>query len=145
VCDFVPALAESEIAERLTAEAAHAGKRGVLNLLGQWTPRRLAEALMNRAGVPLDRRAAELARGERAALIEGLKRTPIPISGTLGFKKAEVTAGGVARDEIDPRTMQSKLAPGLHFAGEIIDVDGPIGGYNFQAAFSTGHLAGEKV
>ena len=70
---------------------------------------------------------------------------PIPIHGSQGFKKAEVTAGGVDLREIDSKTMQSKLCPNLYFAGEILDLDGPIGGYNFQAAFSTGWLAGESV
>ena len=66
-------------------------------------------------------------------------------SGTLGFEKAEVTSGGVALDEIDPKTLESRLVPGLHFAGEILDLDGLIGGYNFQAAWSTGWLAGESA
>jgi predicted flavoprotein YhiN len=97
------------------------------------------------AKLSVERRVAELSRHERTALIDALKRTAISISGTLGFKKAEVTAGGVSLDEVDSRTMQSKLAPGLYFAGEILDLDGPIGGYNFQSAFSTGWLAGEKA
>jgi predicted Rossmann fold flavoprotein len=105
----------------------------------------LVEALMQRAGVPDDRRVAELSRAERAALIAALKATAIPISGSMGFKKAEVTAGGVSRAEVDSRTMQSKVTPNLYVAGEILDLDGPIGGYNFQAAFSTGWLAGESV
>ena len=66
----------------------------------------------------------------------------VPVAGTLGFKKAEVTAGGVALDEVDSRTLQSKRVPGLFLAGELLDLDGPIGGYNFQAAWSTGWLAG---
>ena len=66
------------------------------------------------------------------------------MTGTLGFGKAEVTAGGVALDEVDSRTMQSKLVPGLYIAGELLDLDGPIGGYNFQAAWSTGWLAGRR-
>ena len=69
----------------------------------------------------------------------------IPVAGTMGFRKAEVTAGGVALDEVDSHTMQSRLIPGLYFAGELLDLDGPIGGYNFQAAFSTGWLAGEAM
>ena len=75
-------------------------------------------------------------------LFLGLTLLRLPITGTLGFKKAEVTTGGVALDEIDSRTLQSKQVPGLFIAGEILDLDGPIGGYNFQAAFSTGWLAG---
>jgi predicted flavoprotein YhiN len=78
-------------------------------------------------------------------LLQSLKRMPIPIRGSQGFKKAEVTAGGVDLGEVDSKTMQSKLCPNLYFAGEVLDLDGPIGGYNFQAAFSTGWLAGEAV
>jgi len=74
--------------------------------------------------------------------VRAIKHLLIPLTGTLGFKKAEVTAGGVALDEVDSRTMQSKLVKGLYFAGEILDLDGPIGGFNFQAAWSTGWLAG---
>ena len=73
------------------------------------------------------------------------KRLRLPVAGTLGFAKAEVTAGGVALDEVDSRTMQSTLRPGLYLAGEVLNLDGPIGGYNFQAAWSTGWLAGNCV
>jgi predicted Rossmann fold flavoprotein len=145
ICDFIPTINESKVLERLAAEASQSGKRNVINVISEWLPRRLAEALMARANVPADRRAAELSRSERAALVETLKRTAIAISGTLGFKKAEVTAGGVSLEEVDSRTMQSKLVRNLFFAGEILDLDGPIGGYNFQAAFSTGYLAGDSV
>ena len=78
-------------------------------------------------------------------VVAWLKKFDIPVSGTLGFNKAEVTAGGVALGEVDSHTMESRLAPGLYFAGEVLDIDGPIGGYNFQAAFSTGWLAGENA
>ena len=77
--------------------------------------------------------------------MQAVKRLRVPVRGTLGFEKAEVTAGGVSLDEVDSRTMESKLVPGLHLAGEILDLDGPIGGYNFQAAWSTGWLAGRSV
>jgi predicted Rossmann fold flavoprotein len=144
-CDFVPGVKESEIVGRLAAEAAQSGKKAVANILSEWAPRRMAEALMARAGVPVERRVAELSRGERNALVAALKNTTIPITGSQGFKKAEVTAGGVSLAEVDSRTMESKLVPGLYIAGEILDLDGPIGGYNFQAAFSTGWLAGSSV
>ena len=101
--------------------------------------------MLEQAGLAIDRKAAALTKDERQRLVRALKHLPIPITGTLGFKKAEVTAGGVALDEVDSRTMQSKLAPDLYFAGEILDLDGPIGGYNFQAAWSTGWLAGSSV
>jgi predicted flavoprotein YhiN len=92
-----------------------------------------------------DRRAAALSKPDRINLTRAIKGSRLPIAGTLGFGKAEVTAGGVALDEVDSRTMQSKLVPGLYLAGELLDLDGPIGGYNFQAAWSTGWLAGEKA
>ena len=88
---------------------------------------------------------AELPRPGRLQLLEDLKRMSVPLSGTRGYPKAEVTAGGVNTREVNPQTMESRLAKGLYLAGEILDIDGPIGGFNFQAAFSTGHLAGLHV
>src|SRR5437773_1262686 len=84
-------------------------------------------------------RSVAILRPRLAGLI---KRLRLPLTGTLGFGRAEVTAGGIVLDEVDSRTMQSKRCPGLYFAGEVLDLDGPIGGYNFQAAWSTGWLAG---
>jgi predicted Rossmann fold flavoprotein len=95
--------------------------------------------------ITAEMKSAELGKAARRQLAEAIKHTRIPISGTLGFKKAEVTAGGVSLSEVDSHTMESKLVPNLYFAGEVLDLDGPIGGYNFQAAFSTGWLAGECV
>jgi predicted flavoprotein YhiN len=87
----------------------------------------------------------DLARDARRRLVESLKALRLPVSGTLGFAKAEVTSGGVALDEVDPHTLESRRCAGLHFIGEVLDLDGLIGGYNFQAAWSTGWLAGESV
>ena len=86
----------------------------------------------------------DLSRDERRRLIGALKDLSLPIAGTLGFEKAEVTSGGVALAEVNPKTLESRLVPGLFFAGEILDLDGLIGGYNFQAAWSTGWLAGRN-
>ncbi len=144
-CDFLPAESLSDLDRRLQESAALAGRKLVVAMLAERLPRRLVEALMNEAGVPLVRSAAELSRPERVRLTGAVKATQIPLTGTLGFEKAEVTAGGVALDEVDSRTMQSKIVPNLFFAGEVLDLDGPIGGYNFQAAFSTGWLAGENL
>ena len=93
----------------------------------------------------METRAAEFSKAGRGLLVRAIKSAEVPITGTRGFAKAEVTAGGVALDEVDSRTMESKLVRGLYFAGETLDLDGPIGGYNFQAAFSTGVLAGRSV
>jgi predicted Rossmann fold flavoprotein len=145
VVDFLPQLSAADIEERLRAGIARDGRKQLALLLGDELPRRLVEALVVRANVPVDRRGAELSNAERQRLIEQLKNCVISLTGTRGFDKAEVTAGGVALDEVDSRDMQSKLVPNLYLAGEILDLDGFIGGYNFQAAFSTGWLAGESV
>ena len=97
------------------------------------------------AGIPRDRMGPDLSRDERHRLVAACKGLPLPVRGTLGFEKAEVTSGGVSLDQVNPKTLESRLVPGLHFAGEVLDLDGLIGGYNFQAAWSTGWLAGETV
>jgi predicted Rossmann fold flavoprotein len=144
-CDFLPDVREHELDEQLRTAAAREGKRRILSILPELLPTRLTVALARMATIGDDQRAAELSKHQRLRLVEAIKRQPIPISGTRGFAKAEVTAGGVALGEVDSRTMQSKLVPGLFFAGEVLDLDGPIGGYNFQAAFSTGFLAGSSI
>jgi predicted Rossmann fold flavoprotein len=129
----------------LRQQAVAAGKKQLAGILPEVLPRRLIEALLALAGIDSQQRAAELSKAGRLRLVQLMKRNLVPVSGTMGFKKAEVTAGGVCLDEVDSRTMQSKLVSGLYLAGEVLDLDGPIGGYNFQAAFSTGCLAGESV
>src|SRR5262249_24584652 len=120
-------------------------KKQLAVVLSGWLPRRLCEGLLPVAGLPADRRAAALSRAERSALVAAVKRLYLAVTGTLGFGRAEVTAGGVALDEVDSRSMQSKVVAGLYISGELLDLDGPIGGYNFQAAWSTGWLAGGKA
>ena len=143
--DALPALAESALDEWLRLESAASGKKQLAVVLGTHLPRRLADVMLDVAGLPRDRKSAALSKDERRRLVEAVKRMKLPITGTMGFGKAEVTAGGVALGEVDSRTMVSKLVPGLYLAGEILDLDGPIGGYNFQAAWSTGWLAGSSV
>jgi hypothetical protein len=143
--DFLPDEKAEALDKQLAALAGQDGKRLVRQAAFEALPRRLVSALATRAGLAEERKAAELSRGERANLVAAVKRAVIRITGHLGFAKAEVTAGGVALDEVDSRSMESKLVPGLYLAGEILDLDGLIGGYNFQAAFSTGWLAGESV
>ena len=125
--------------------AARLGRRSVATLMSDRLPRRLAEAVMAHAGLPVDRMGPDLSRDERRRLVAGLKGLRLPVAGTLGFAKAEVTSGGVTLDEVEPKTLESRIRPGLHFVGEVLDLDGLIGGYNFQAAWSTGWLAGESV
>jgi predicted Rossmann fold flavoprotein len=143
--DFLPGRKEPEFDEWLRVETAAQGKKQLAGVLTELLPRRLAESLVVQTGLPADRRAAALSKADRANLVGGIKRTRLPVAGTLGFGKAEVTAGGVALGEVDSRDMQSKIVPGLYIAGELLDLDGPIGGYNFQAAWSTGWLAGQSA
>jgi predicted Rossmann fold flavoprotein len=143
--DLLPALPAAALDQWLRTESLASGKKQLAVVMAQHVPRRLGEILLQQAGLAKDRKAAALTREERQRLVCAVKQLSIPLTGTLGFKKAEVTAGGVALDEIDSRTMQSKLIANLHLAGEIIDLDGPIGGFNFQAAWSTGWLAGGSV
>jgi predicted flavoprotein YhiN len=145
VVDFLPDTLINKLEEQFRDTAAREGKRLVASVVAEQLPRRLVDSLLQRAQIDATRRLAELSTAERTRLIDELKRCEIRISGSRGFEKAEVTAGGVALDEVDSRTMESKLVPNLYIAGEILDLDGFIGGYNFQAAFSTGWLAGESL
>lgn len=144
-CDLLPDISQPELDSLLTERCAASGKKLTASLLDPWLPHRVGETVLSQAGIALDRRAAELAKADRRRLARMSKHLDIPISGTMGFRKAELTAGGVTLDEVDSRTMQSRIVPNLYFAGEVLDLDGPVGGYNFQAAFSTGWLAGECV
>jgi len=141
-CDLLPEHSREAVDDTLRSAAQANGKKLVSGILCEWFPRRLAEALLPVAEMPSDRRCGELTKKERNRLVNVLKSLALPVSGVRGYKKAEVTAGGVALSEVNSSTMESKLIPKLYLAGEILDLDGPIGGYNFQAAFSTGHLAG---
>ncbi len=143
--DLLPGLREPDLDEFLRVESSAAGKKQLAVLLSERLPRRLCDALMAVVGLPADRKAAALSRADRTELVQALKRLRLPVQGTLGFGKAEVTAGGVALAEVDSRSMRSKKAPDLFIAGEVLDLDGPIGGYNFQAAWSTGWLAGTRA
>jgi predicted Rossmann fold flavoprotein len=145
VCDFLPNLKQHEFDEQLRTATTDAGKKQLVNLLPDVLPHRLLLALLQAAEIDPALRAAEVGTKLRTRVVEALKACSIPVSGTMGFRKAEVTAGGIALGEVNSSTMESKLAPGLYLAGEVLDLDGPIGGYNFQAAWSTGHLAGSSV
>jgi predicted Rossmann fold flavoprotein len=114
----------------------------VVTILRQQLPNRLADWLVADAGLPLDRTLATLTRAERLALIARLCRYPLPWTGDEGYKKAEVTGGGVALDEVDPRTLESRRHPRLFLCGELLDAFGPIGGHNFAWAWATGRRAG---
>jgi predicted Rossmann fold flavoprotein len=143
--DLLPVLREAELDDYLRTEAGASGKKQLAGVLAVDLPHRLADIVMTLASLPAERKAAGLTRADRLRLVQTVKFLRLTVKGTLGFQRAEVTAGGVALDEVDSRTMRSKREPELFIAGEVLDLDGPIGGYNFQAAFSTGWLAGSSV
>ena len=122
--------------------AFDARSASVATILNRHVPGRLAEQLMIEAGVVLDRRTSSFTRQERIRLTEMLTSYPLPWSGNEGYKKAEVTGGGVALNEVDPKTLESKRVPGLYMCGEMLDAFGPIGGHNFSWAWATGRAAG---
>jgi len=126
----------SEDAERLLLAAAG---RPALTILRDRLPDRLARRLCELAGVPA---GGDLPRDARRRLVELLVATPLEVTGDRGFTVAEATAGGVPLSEVRLDTMESRVCPGLHLAGELLDVDGRIGGFNFQWAWASGHLAG---
>lgn len=123
-------------------QALGPGAGFVATAVNRHVPQRLAAQLLRDADVPADRRLAELKREERERLIERLTAYVLPWTGHEGYRKAEVTGGGVSLDELDAGTLESRRHPGLFFCGEMLDAFGPIGGHNFAWAWATGRLAG---
>lgn len=126
-------------------EALLAARGKVATLLARRLPDRLAATLAAEAGVPPDRTAPQLRRDERRRLLAALAHYPLPWTGDEGYAKAEVTGGGIALSEVDPRTLESRRHPGLFLCGEMLDAFGPIGGHNFSWAWATGRLAGRAA
>jgi hypothetical protein len=119
------------------------GTRTLLGVVRTLVPDRLAGLLLEQAGVDPTRPLAELPRDDRRRVVETLVRGSLPWTGDEGYKKAEVTGGGVSLAEVDPRTLESRRHPGLYICGEVLDAFGPIGGYNFLWAWATGRAAGQ--
>jgi len=135
-----------ETTERwLIQSAADRPRALILSHLSDRFPERIAGALLRHANIDPATIAGQLARDARRTLVHLLTALPLPVVQHRGWNYAEVTAGGVPLSEIDYRTMQSRKVPGLYLAGEILDCDGRIGGFNFQWAWSTGHLAGRAA
>jgi predicted Rossmann fold flavoprotein len=150
VIDLLPDLSLSALEVRLEQAQRQHGKKQVsrmcqIALSDTEVPLRLIEVLLSLGNIDHDKPAGEFGKLEANRLIALLKSLAVPISGTLGFEKAEVTTGGVKLSEVDSKTMASKIVPGLYLAGEVLDLDGWIGGYNFTAAFATGWVAGETL
>jgi predicted flavoprotein YhiN len=133
------------LATQWQARAEHQPKLSVRNWLGAQLPNRLAEILCVEAGVDFTLPMSQVSRERRAALFTTMLERPAPVRGTLGYEKAEATAGGVPLAEVDPSTLESRKAPGLYLCGEVLDVDGRLGGFNFQWSWSSGTVAGRAA
>jgi predicted flavoprotein YhiN len=141
--DFLPDHSREALRERCIEAAGQAGNPRLDQLFGLDLPRRVEGLLAERCGLGgRTFRVASLDRARRHALVETLKGWPLPVDGTLDYDKAEVTAGGLALKAVDPATLRVHGIPGLYVIGELLDLQGPIGGLNFQAAFATAELAG---
>ena len=141
-CSFLPGHRFEDVERRLLAAAATRPRLSVRRLLAAELPERLGAALASFMGIDPAAALGQLARERRRALVHALTAFVLPIERERGWDFAEVTAGGVPLREIDYRTMESRRVPGLYLVGEMLDCDGRIGGFNFQWAWSTGHLAG---
>jgi len=119
--------------------------RSLLSRLRERFPERMARSVLQAAGVQADATAQRLERERRRELVRHLTALDLPVTGDRGFTHAETTAGGVPLSEIRLESMESRVRPGLHLVGEMLDVDGRIGGFNFQWAWASGFVAGTGV
>lgn len=143
--DVLAGLDELQADRHLQNQFQTQAKKTVSNVLSEFLPRQLALTLCLLAGCGRQTQAGQLPGEQRRQLVRTIKRLPLTVTGVESIAKATVTRGGVSLAQIDPRTMESKVRPGLFFAGEVIDLDGPCGGYNLQMCWSTGALAGRSA
>jgi predicted Rossmann fold flavoprotein len=143
--DLKPALDEKKLDARLLRDFEKYSNKEFKNALGDLAGRTMIPVLIELSGIPEDTKVNTITREQRMKLLHLLKAFPVSISGTRPIDEAIVTAGGVSTKEVNPRTMESKLVPGLYFAGEVLDLDGYTGGFNLQIAWSTGFVAGNSI
>lgn len=121
------------------------GKKTIKNALSGLVPSNLSPIILELLEIDLDKKTAEISKENRGRIAQNLKNLTLTIKNLRSFKEAQVTHGGISLDQIDMKTLQSKIVPGLYFAGEVLDVDGDSGGFNLQWAWSSGHLAGQLL
>ena len=143
--DFKPALDEKKLDERLIRDFTERKNESMKNVMRGLLPAGAVQIVLRAAHVSFEKQANAVTKEERRSVLAALKALPLTITGLRGFSEAVITAGGVALNEIDPATMESKLVKGLFFCGEVLDCDAFTGGFNLQIAFSTGYLAGENA
>ncbi len=143
--DLKPALSVEVLDARVQRDLQANIRKQLGNGLNKLLPKSLIPEVIDRACLTVDKEIDQLTKEERLRLIDVLKHFTLPLTGTRPLSEAIVTAGGISLKEVDPKTFASKLIPGLFLAGEVLDVDGYTGGYNLQAAFSSGFVAGENA
>jgi len=143
--DLKPALSNEQLDNRLLREFKANAKKSIKNALKELLPLRLIKVFIEAAAIDLLKKCSQITQDEREKIVSLLKGFKMNISGARPIEEGMVTRGGVSLKEIDPRTMESRLIKGLYFCGEMIDIDADTGGFNLQAAFSTGYLAGESA
>lgn len=143
--DLKPGLTPEQLDARILRDFSENLNRDFINSLGALLPRKLIPVIVKLSGIKPSLKINQITREQRGELVSLIKDLKLTVTGFRPIREAIVTSGGVSVKEINPKTMESKIQPGLFFAGEIIDVDAYTGGYNLQIAFSTGALAGKSV
>ena len=142
--DFTPDLTEEEIKEQITKDTPDNGKMSIKNYLKRFLPTNFIDYFLMKINISPSKTMANITKKDKNKIAENLKRHPIEIE-SLEMDLAKVTIGGVKSKEIDSKTLQSRFVDGLYFAGEVLEMAGPTGGYNLQIAFATGYLAGQEA
>ena len=141
---FVPELTRETLESAWVAYASLHARRGVRTWLGELLPERIADVITTESGVG-GAAMSQVPKARRAAILTALTERDLGVTGTLGYEKAEVTAGGVPLAEVDASTLESRVVPGLWLCGEVLDVEGRLGGFNFQWSWSSGTVAGRAA
>ena len=142
--DFTPDMTEEDIKEQITKDTPDKGKMSIKNYMKKFLPANFIDYFLMKINISPSKTMANITKKDKNKIAENLKRHPIEIE-SLETELAKVTIGGVKSKEIDSKTLQSRFVDGLYFAGEVLEVAGPTGGYNLQIAFSTGYLAGQEA
>lgn len=143
--DLKPALSAEQLDARLLREFEQNKNKQIKNVIGTLFPAKLTPVMIELSKIPEEKKINEITRAQRESLVYLIKHLQLTATGQRGYNEAVITRGGVSVKEIDPSTMESKLVKGLHFAGEVLDLDAMTGGFNLQIAWSTGYAAGGKL
>ena len=143
--DLKPALSNEALDKRILKDFEENINRNFNNSLDKLLPKKLIPVIVELSGINQYKKVHEITKEERENLVKLIKELKMSISGSRGYNEAIITKGGVSVKDINPKTMESKIVPGIYFAGEVLDIDALTGGYNLQVAWSTGYLAGSSI